>query len=120
MKGLIQMALAQSVLAEVLAERMRQIEKFGDQVYPLFSTAVIENSKPGQVHRWFSLPCEADAKMEVDMDAAAGVTSFFPILLEEVCEVAGAAHDIQQARRELIQVAAVAVAAIQSIDRKLQ
>lgn len=104
-----------SVLGEVMAERWRQHEKWGQQNHP-------DGTGPGR--RWPGLfnHAMADtaniAKLQVDHEAKRGECTYGGILLEEVFE-AMAEGDRQNLRAELVQVAAVAVAWIEKIDRDL-
>ena len=94
------------VLSEVLAERERQEAKWGEQNHP-----------DGTSHQRFGPTSEAQ-KMRVDGMAWRGTLTYFEILQEEFW---GAAAEDEPAklRAELVQVAAVAVAWIECIDRRL-
>lgn len=98
------------VLQEVLAERVRQDERWGEQNHP-----VHDPEDPAGVfllgRSYAALEQEAKARF------AAGRRSWALVELEEVFE-ALAAKTPAEARAEFIQVAAVAVAAVESIDRK--
>lgn len=111
------------VLEEVSQERGRQDAKWGEQNHP--------NGTGDQVallHGW-TLPKQLGlvpvtmgafaytARSVTDAAAEAGTVTFADILLEEVAE-AFAEEDPAKLREELIQVAAVAVAWIETIDRK--
>lgn len=91
------------VLIEVGAERSRQDAKWGQQDHPSGTGAF----KP-EAERFRAL-CEHLFATENPM--------WWPILLEEVYE-ALAEEDEASLRAELIQVAAVAVSWIESIDRR--
>ena len=103
------------VLSEVAEERRRQDQKWGEQNHPDTD--------------WFSsqaqcvdldLPFECDIK-ELNADAVVeGKLTWVHILAEEFAEAAAAACDkpVAELRKELIQVAAVAVAWVECIDRK--
>jgi hypothetical protein len=99
------MVVTDRVLQEVLAERIRQDEKWGEQNHPDGTGA----------RRW------ADAanvvRGEVNDAARQGRTSWNGVLREEVFE-ALAESDQAKLRKELVQVAAVAVAWIEAIDRR--
>jgi hypothetical protein len=94
------------VLAETLAERGRQDTKFGEQ-NPPDGTGLSE-----QDTYW------ADLARERCQEAFRnGKGTWRDILLEEVAE-AFAELDIVKLRVELVQVAAVAVAWVEAIDRR--
>lgn len=92
------------VYAEVHAERAAQDEKWGEQNHP-----------DGTDHA-YSAYREAARDM-CDMRFRAGIGTWKDILAEEVAE-AHAETDPAALRAELIQVAAVAVAWIEAIDRR--
>lgn len=93
------------VSAEVLAERGRQDDKWGEQSHP--DNTSVEDYGP-----------IAD-KMRDDCEwaFAHGAGSWTAILLEEVGE-ALAEEDPEKLRTELLQVAAVCVAWVEDIDRR--
>lgn len=112
------MRTAPGVLLEVLAERVRQDAKWGEQNHPTWN--------PSQDHQTFKGPDnwhreeyehEADAWKLVNAERAkSGETAYDGILLEEVFE-ALAELDPDKRRVELIQVAAVAVSMVEAEDR---
>ena len=94
-----------SVAADVLDERVRQNEKWGPQSHPNGTGGV-------------SYVVMAKYGKELCARAfAAGLGDWRHILFEEVYE-AFAEEDVKALRTELIQVAAVAVAWVEDIDRK--
>lgn len=99
------------VLIEVSRERERQQAKFGQQNCP--------DSDPVNWGRL--IPPASQAKVVTDARFAAGGGTWADILVEEVAE----AHDeadagaVDRLRAELVQVAAVAVAWIEAIDRRI-
>lgn len=93
-----------AVLQEVDLERHRQDQRWGEQNHPDGTSA--QNRQKA-----------AAAKATCERKAAAGLVSWRDILLEEVHE-AGAEEDPDALREELLQVAAVAVAWIEAIDRR--
>ena len=99
----------QAVLVEVHEERTRQEAKWGQQDWPWATERV-----PGK--RWAQLSGAATARNGVEASKENGTLTYGGILAEEFYE-AMEEDDIGRAREELIQVAAVAVAAIESIDR---
>lgn len=96
-----------AIAAEIAAERRRQVSRWGRQDHPSAGPAGTEPFVP-VVER-----CKAlnDARMET------GGHSWDAILLEEVFE-ALAEPDPVRRRVELLQVAAVAAAEIEAIDRR--
>lgn len=94
------------ILAEVLDERVRQDEKWGEQ-------NLKDGTGPG-----LGFDRLADAfKAENDKRLALGTAQWWQVLQEEVFE-AGAATTEDALREELIQVAAVAVQWVEAIDRR--
>lgn len=93
-----------AVLAEVAAERRRQDERWGEQNH---------QDGTGSAHAAEAVL----ARKECDRAARAGELTWRHILLEEIAE-AGAEHDPGILREELIQVAAVAVAWAEALDRR--
>lgn len=94
-----------SVLAEVLEERLRQEAQWGEQNHP-DGTGKIGDSHIADL-----------AKVRNDAHVAEGILTFRDILEEEVFE-AFAESDPDRLREELIQVAAVAGAWVEAIDRR--
>jgi thiosulfate/3-mercaptopyruvate sulfurtransferase len=95
-----------AIAAEIAAERRRQVTRWGRQDHPSVGPAGTEPFVP-VVERWKAVN---DARM------ASGAHSWDAILLEEVFE-ALAEPDPVRRRAELVQVAAVAAAEIEAIDR---
>ncbi len=103
------------ILTEIANERLRQEAKFGQQDHPW------NNDDDGYTpfHEWFEaleIHGQDDAKRAVELQFSLDVGGYSDILMEEVVEALDET-DIAKVREELIQVAAVAVAAIESIDR---
>lgn len=106
-----------AVLADVAAERLRQDQKWGQQNHPNGtgpSQRIICSEIAGG-------PTNAElavaARDRTDRMHRKGRGTYEQILTEEVCE-AYAEVDPARLRRELIQVAAVAVAWVEKIDRE--
>lgn len=93
------------VLEEVRAERERQDARFGVQDWPSWTTSAIDAREVHIVRDMYGWAVEE------------GRLTWREILDEEVAEVYAARTD-EEKRRELVQVAAVAVAEIQAIDRR--
>lgn len=93
------------VLEEIHAERARQDKRWGEQNHPDGTGGI------GARH------AAIDARMRCQAAAKAGTLTWHDVLLEEFCE-AIAEDDFGKLRAELIQVAAVAVAWAEAIDRR--
>ena len=99
--------LTKTVLQQVADERARQDNRFGIQDHPIIAV-----NRPGHNPDFFGMVAQ-----ECKEDWAEGVRDWATILLEEVYE-ALAETDPKRIREELVQVAAVAAAAIESLDRR--
>lgn len=116
-----------AVLEEVAAERARQDARWGEQNHPDVDPRDIDivtrNEYAFRARRWKEINAERSSDTESRRCAvctAAGPhqhTAWDGVLLEEVYE-ALAEDDEQRRRAELVQVAAVAVAQIEAIDRR--
>lgn len=112
------------IAAEIETERHRQQAKFGEQNVP---DAICE--QPSAINT------SLEAKELTNRHAEQGLLTWIDILVEEVAEAADEAYDVanateatnfdpawtgaqQRLRAELVQVAAVAVAWIEAIDRR--
>lgn len=107
-----------SVLQEVALERYRQMKKWGEQNHPLGTDP---QSWPLDIGIERIQDCVAEDLAQAFTDytdgaAKNGQLTWLDILLEEVFEFT-AESDPAAARAEAIQVAAVAVAIVESIDR---
>lgn len=92
------------VLLEVLSERQRQDDRWGEQNHP-----------NGTDKSYGSLALAA--KTECEAAHRIGVLTYADILKEEFWE-AMSEEDPERLREELIQVAAVAVAWVEKLDRE--
>jgi thiosulfate/3-mercaptopyruvate sulfurtransferase len=99
-------ARSDAIAGEIAAERRRQVERWGRQDHPSIGPAGSEPFGP-VADRWKEIN---DARME------SGAHSWDAILLEEVFEALAEA-DPARRRSELVQLAAVAAAEIETIDR---
>lgn len=111
------------VLREVLAERIRQDAKWGEQNHPLVDPVLM--SRPGgcdalRMAHEFEIPTARRARWLCDTRHKRGDGTFADILVEELCEFVEAAtiENDAAARKELVQLAAVAVAVVEAIDRR--
>lgn len=105
--------LREHALAEVGREMERQIEKWGVQEHPSYKHADVLALKSDYI-------TTERAKALCDMRLNAGECSWQDILNEEVLEARdeAIAGDIVALREELIQIAAVALSWVGSIDRE--
>jgi hypothetical protein len=67
---------------------------------------------------FYGLPTTVDAQAACDQAHARGELTWAHVAVEELCESVDAPDDVQR-REELVQLAAVCVAWIESIDRRL-
>lgn len=105
----------QDVLKEVLAERERQDSRWGQQNHPVtIDRPHLDCSRSYFRHQYTNRANELK-RLNSD-DNTYGTLGWDHILLEEVYEALAEANP-RKVREELIQVAAVAVAAIESLDR---
>lgn len=100
----------QYVLREILAERQRQDQKWGEQNHP-----ALGGIDPDHMRRVYAENAD-HYKGENDQRVDTGKLGWDGILLEEVYE-AFAEQDPRKIREEMIQVCAVACAVIESLDR---
>jgi hypothetical protein len=98
------MTIAQ-VLADISAERIAQDAKWGEQNHPDGTGNKSQQDYADQARKW----CEAAF--------GSGYGTWADVLAEEVAE-ANAERDPAKLRAELVQVAAVAAAWIEAIDRR--
>jgi len=106
MKELDRLAEAHTgALAEVAAERARQDAKWGEQDHP-------DGTGGGN-----AIAAAVGARMQCQLAAKEGALTWRDVMREEVGE-AFAETDPAKLRAELIQVAAVAVAWAEAIDRR--
>lgn len=107
----------QAVLSEVYSERLRQVLRFGEQVIP----DIAPGDDGADTFDGLSYDRLAD-EIRRENDTRPPEEQFMiPVLLEEVFEAceARAAGDISGYRAELIQVAALAVKAIELVDLRM-
>lgn len=114
MSELTRRMATEQVLVEVKGERLRQEAKWGEQNHP-------DGTGPDRfwpaIFRQDMAACANIAKLQVDHDAKRGESTYAGILAEEFLE-ALAESDPAALRAELVQVAAVAVAWAEAIDRR--
>lgn len=108
---------------ELIIENIReeisfQRTKWGVQNHPALDPA-LKNRSSQRMCDEYGIPSENIAKQSCDLAAEKGLCTWMHILVEEVSETASA-KSIEELRKELIQVAAVAISAIESLDRNGQ
>lgn len=99
------------VLDEVHMERINQDDARGEQNLP---------DGTGPASQFMGVPVDKVRELMqnvVNLAEQAGQSSWLPVLLEEVFEAAAEA-DVPALRAELVQVAAVAVAWVEALDRR--
>lgn len=102
-----------TVLDHVATERLRQESKWGPQNWPSFDDSLPLPDRLAGLGICFT---EDEAKANCDTAAKEGRLLYSHIFMEEVIE-AMSAGNVTDLRKELVQVAAVAVAWIESLDR---
>ena len=106
----------ENIFQEILAERQRQIEKFGIQDHPILDPTLIGRS-PDRMCDEYDLPTEGRAKQLTDSRTSRGELTYMHVLVEEVAEAASCDSNVEALRKELIQIATVTLAMIESLDR---
>lgn len=106
----------QAVLGEVATEILGVDTKWGEQNHPLVDPVLVDRGAERMAEE-YEIPTEQRAKFLCQLAAERGTSTFAGILVEEVAEFVAALGDPGKSRDELIQVAAVAITAILSIDR---
>ena len=121
-------AAMRSALDAVIAERQRQDAKWGVQNHPMVPADVRINARAHnvmpEIFACYALGVQNAllARDECNREHRAGRGTYTHILVEEVaefveaCVLHGDASD--EARAEMVQVAAVALAMLEAIDRK--
>lgn len=116
------------VVGEVLVERARQDEKWGDQNHPDLHPSLTADDiclTLYDVLAHYGVPGADRAKEYVDACAGVGESNWIGIALEEFVEaveaaalIDGGSHSVERLRTEVIQLAAVCVQWVQAIDRR--
>ena len=105
------------ILNEIVAERIRQDKKWGEQNHPIVR---MPNDHVSNISILYAYWHRAErARTFCDSEFANDRGDWGMILVEEVTEALaeGAAGNMEKCKAELIQVAAVAVAMIECIER---
>lgn len=106
-----------SIYTEIIEERQRQEAKWGQQNHPIvIINRDPEDSYEDAVASKYEIPTESRSKILCESAVLTKSLTWAEILIEEVSEALCAKTKKEQ-RKELIEVAAVAIAAIESLDR---
>lgn len=122
--GLIDPDATARAIDAVAGERSRQDRKWGLQDHPSLDPVILARAHgpadriPERMAQEYEIPSEARAKFLCSAAAEKSQLTFAHILVEEVAEAIACLRDEQAMRGELIQVAAVAIAWIEAIDRR--
>lgn len=114
--------ISNPIYEEILTERNLQDEKWGVQNHPSVSPNIVKGPNSNlseRINRHYGIPTVDKAKYSADEAARKGDLSWSHIAVEELCEAIGADNEIHR-RHELVQVSAVVIAWIESIDRKME
>ena len=112
--------MTQRVFEEILHERYKQEEKWGEQDHPSVDPVLTGRNcgaSPERLCEEYEIPTEDRAKFLCNNAAGKNVITWAHIAVEELSE-AISAYDDKTRREELIQLAAVVVEWISCIDRK--
>jgi hypothetical protein len=121
-------AAREKILGEVNQERVRQDARWGEQNHPDVDRVLTGRPTGCRVERMameYNIPSANSAREACDGAARIGQCTWAHILVEEIAEAVEAATLAQLGqgtlaalRKELVQVAAVAVSWIEAIDRR--
>lgn len=106
---------ASTAIADSLAERERQLAKWGDQSH---ACVPWELPNRGYDERMIAQQLERAAKADCDREFKAGRGTWWHIANEELAEVLAAPPE--KRREELVQLTAVCLAWLEDIDNKRQ
>jgi hypothetical protein len=98
------------IFTEILKERINQDKKWGEQNHPMVRTKKIIKSLKNEAGIF---------KNQNNTDSKNGKCSWYNIFMEEFLEAFSETTPEKQ-REEMIQVAAVAIAIIECLDRKIE
>jgi len=110
-----------SIVDEILQERKRQDEKWGEQTHPCLDKTLLNRKgscTPERMCENYEMPSENRAKFMCDNSFKNETGTYAHIALEEFSEVISE-FDIKKRRIELVQLTAVCLAWIESIDRQI-
>lgn len=105
-----------TIYQEVQEEEKRQLGKWGEQNHPILDPQLIDRS-PERMCEEYEIPSESRAKQLCEINHERGTGTYMHILVEEVSEAASCGRNVAELREELIQVAAVTISMIKSLDK---
>ena len=103
------------IINEIIQERKRQDEKWGEQNHP-FTDPILKGRESMRLCEEYEIPTEGRAKQLTNINSRRGSVTWGHIIVEELSE-AISAQDSIKIREELVQLAAVCIAAIESLER---
>lgn len=110
------------VLGEVLDERVRQDQKWGEQNHPNFRLQPLGTLRESLIQPFieseYRIGSARHARKRCELAFAGGWGSYAHIAAEEIAEAFEETQDEAKLREELVQCAAVFVAWIECIDRR--
>jgi hypothetical protein len=104
------------IIAEILEERGRQIEKFGIQNYPILDPMLLHRDGIRMCVE-YEIPSEKRAKQKLEIQLERNKLTYMHVLIEEVSEACECGSDVQSLKTELIQCAAVIIGMLESLER---
>ncbi|GGI57563.1 hypothetical protein [Winogradskyella haliclonae] len=110
-----------NIYKEIEKERLRQDEMWGEQNHPCLNQALMnrqQSCSSDDMCANYEIPSETRARFLSRSSFKKGEGTFAHIALEEFAEVISEL-DINKRRIELIQLTAVCVAWLESIDRQI-
>jgi len=105
---------APAVIAEILAAHARNRVARGDCDYP--SVIALQPGDP--TCRVYHIPSKAECRQRLDVIGGRGSIAWTDVLLERFADAVAAPDEFQR-RADLVQIAAIAMEWIESIDRRL-
>jgi hypothetical protein len=111
----------EAILQEIKEELVRQREKWGEQNHPFHDQTLLNRKggcSPKRMCSNYEIPSETRARQLYDTAAKRGEVTWMHILQEEVSEACSEFNE-EALKKELIQIAAVCVSAVESIERGL-
>lgn len=105
--------IEENILRDVLTERQRQFDLWGDQDHP----SVCKSDENRPITEIYGLPTAAEAREDVEVSRELGYLSWAGIATEELSEVVEARTE-EERREELVQLTALLIGWIEAIDRK--
>lgn len=109
-----------TILADIAQERVKQLEKWGEQSHPCVPADVLETlGQTGNAmsERFIASEMERAAKADCQRNFKLGRGTWYAIAWEELAE-SGATTDLDSRREELVQLGAVVVAWLEDVDKK--